>query len=76
LLARLIMSWVVAYVRKMPRPLLIIYGVLYDLTEPVLRLARPLIPPLRMGAAALDLSPLLVFFILVLVTEAVCRAAA
>jgi YggT family protein len=33
-------------------------------TEPVLRLVRPLIPPLRMGMMALDLSPIIVFVVL------------
>jgi YggT family protein len=37
------------------------YGILYDLTEPVLRPVRRLIPPLRIGVAALDLSPIIVF---------------
>jgi YggT family protein len=37
------------------------YGILYDLTEPVLRPFRRLIPPLRVGVAALDLSPIIVF---------------
>ena len=37
------------------------YGILYDLTEPVLRPFRRLIPPLRVGVAALDLSPMIVF---------------
>jgi YggT family protein len=37
------------------------YGILYDLTEPVLRPVRRLIPPLRVGVAALDLSPIIVF---------------
>ena len=37
------------------------YGILYDLTEPVLRPVRRLIPPLKVGVAALDLSPIIVF---------------
>jgi YggT family protein len=49
-----------------------VWGILYDLTEPVLRLARPLIPPVRLGAAALDLSPLLVFFILFILQRVFC----
>jgi YggT family protein len=37
------------------------YGILYALTEPVLRPVRRLIPPVRIGVAALDLSPIIVF---------------
>jgi YggT family protein len=41
------------------------YGILYDLTEPVLRPVRRLIPPLRVGVAALDLSPIIVFALII-----------
>jgi YggT family protein len=37
------------------------YGILYDLTEPVMRPFRRWIPPLKVGVAALDLSPIIVF---------------
>jgi YggT family protein len=60
LIARLIISW-------FPRPpewARPVYTFLYVMTEPVLRLVRPLIPPIRMGAAALDLSPIIIFVIL------------
>ena len=43
------------------------------LTEPVLRIFRPLLPPIRIGGAAFDISILLVFLILGLVRAAVCR---
>lgn len=36
-------------------------GLLYSLTEPVLGPIRRAIPPMRMGAMGLDLSPLIVF---------------
>ena len=36
----------------------------YDLTDPVLRPFRGLIPPIRMGAMAMDLSPILLFIVL------------
>ena len=60
LIARLIISW-------FPRPpdwARPIYTFLYVMTEPALRLVRPLIPPLRMGAMALDLSPILIIVVL------------
>lgn len=36
----------------------------HDVTEPVLRPLRGLIPPLRMGAVGFDLSPIIVFIAL------------
>ncbi len=37
-----------------------IYSVLFNLTEPVLGPLRRAIPPVRLGMASLDLSPLIV----------------
>jgi len=51
--------------------LAILYGILYDLTEPVLRPIRRLLPPLRVGAVALDLSPLIVFVLIALLRQVV-----
>lgn len=51
--------------------LAILYGILYDLTEPVLRPIRRLLPPLRVGAVALDLSPLIVFVLIAVLRQAV-----
>ncbi len=45
---------------------------LYTLTEPVLRPLRSLIPPVQMGPTALDLSPIVVFLVLVLVAAKLC----
>lgn len=56
--ARILMSWV----RVEPgTPVASIYSVVFNLTEPVLGPLRRAIPPFRMGMAALDLSPLIVF---------------
>ena len=60
LIARLLISWF-PNPPEWARP---IYTILYMLTEPVLRLVRPLVPPLRVGMMALDLSPILVFVVL------------
>ncbi len=49
----------------------ILYGILYDLTEPVLRPIRRLLPPLRVGAVALDLSPFIVFVLIALLKQVV-----
>jgi YggT family protein len=50
-----------------------LYGILYDLTEPVLRPFRRLIPPLRVGVAALDLSPMVVFVIILVLQQVAMR---
>lgn len=63
LIARLLLSWF----PNPPDALRPVYAFLYGVTEPVLRLVRPLVPPLRMGAMALDLSPIIVFVVLQIV---------
>ncbi len=55
--ARVIFSWV----RVSPgTPVASIYSVVFNLTEPVLGPLRRAIPPMRMGVAAIDLSPLII----------------
>jgi YggT family protein len=41
-----------------------IFDLIYDLTEPVLRMVRGLIPAARIGGMGIDFSPILVFIIL------------
>jgi YggT family protein len=54
---RILMSWV----RVVPgTPVASIYSVLFALTEPVLGPLRRAIPPMRLGMAAIDLSPIIV----------------
>jgi len=60
LFVRLLLSWF-PHPPEWARP---IYSFLYVVTEPLLRLVRPLVPPLRMGATAMDLSPIIVFVVL------------
>ena len=67
LIVRILASWFRA---PMSGPLRTLWTLLYDLTDPVLRPLRSLIPPLRMGSMALDLSPILVFIILGVVQAA------
>jgi YggT family protein len=64
ILARIILSWV----RIDPdSPLSSFYSVVFNLTEPVLGPLRRAIPPVRLGMAALDLSPLIVFIVIQLI---------
>lgn len=54
---RILMSWV----RVVPgTPMATVYSVLFTLTEPVLGPLRRAIPPVRLGMAAIDLSPIIV----------------
>ncbi len=69
LFARVILSWIGHMLPEGLRP---IVGFIYTLTEPVLKIFRPLIPPLRIGMMALDLSILLVFILLSVLQGAIC----
>ncbi|HJG91518.1 MAG TPA: YggT family protein [Brachybacterium massiliense] len=58
LLARLVLEWIQSYAREY-RPsglVLVLFEVVYTLTDPPVLALRRLIPPLRIGAVALDLS--------------------
>ena len=59
--ARILFSWI----RVEPgTPVASIYSVVYNLTEPVLGPLRQLIPPVRLGMAALDLSPIILLVVI------------
>ena len=60
LFVRLILSWF-PNPPEWARP---IYSFLYIATEPLLRLVRPLLPPIRMGGMAMDISPIILFILL------------
>jgi YggT family protein len=67
--ARIIMSWF------LPTPGTT-YAQIFDafvrVTEPVLAPVRGMIPPMRMGAASLDLSPIVVFLVGMFLIRAIC----
>ena len=66
LFVRMILDWVaVLSPRWYPRGLLAeIIDVIYRVTEPPLRWLRRYIPPIRMGAVALDMSFIVLYFLL------------
>ena len=68
LLGRVLLSWF----PRVPDGVRPIAEFIYTLTDPIVRFARPLIPPLRIGMISLDLSILLVFIALQLLLQAVC----
>lgn len=67
LIARLLSSW---FPPPVSGPLRTVYNLIYDVTEPVLRPVRGLIPPIRMGMMAMDLSPILVFIVIGIIQKA------
>lgn len=58
LLARLVLDWILAYAREYrPRGIvLLLFETVFTLTDPPVNGLRRLIPPLRIGSVALDLS--------------------
>lgn len=59
---RFIFDWVQVFARSWtPRgPLLVFLEVVYSITDPPIKALRKVIPPLRLGSVALDLSFLIV----------------
>jgi YggT family protein len=75
LIARFVLDWVQMLARSWrPRGLVaVLCEGLYSITDPPLRAVRNVIPPLRLGAVMLDLSPMILIigiFILQRVVEA------
>ena len=69
LLARVILSWFPLDPDGIPAQ---VYGLLVTITEPVLGPMRRAIPPVRMGAMGLDLSPLIAFFAIIILQGILC----
>ena len=63
---RIIMSWI----PRMPynRYLSAALGFVTDVTDPYLNLFRRVLPPVRLGPSALDLSPIVATFVLLIVS--------
>ena len=66
---RILMSWI----PRMPynRYLAALLKFVSDVTDPYLNLFRRILPPVRMGGAGLDLSPIVATFVLIIVGEIV-----
>jgi YggT family protein len=69
ILIRILMSWV----PRMPYNLWLSRFLKFvtDVTDPYLNLFRRILPPLRIGPGALDLSPMIATFVLVIVGSVV-----
>ena len=72
LFIRVIISWAYLFGFRPPYsgPLRTILDLLEDVTEPVLRPLRALIPPIRAGGVGLDLSIIIAFVILAVLRTA------
>ena len=68
---RIILSWV----PRMPYNRWLNAGVKFvsDVTDPYLNLFRRILPPVRMGPGALDLSPIVATFVLIIVSSVVAN---
>lgn len=69
LLARVILSWF----PQVPDGLRPVVGAIYSVTEPAVKIFRPLVPPLQMGNVALDLSIIILFVALRILERVVCN---
>ncbi len=73
LVGRMIFSWVQVFARDW-RPsgiLLVIAEGIFTITDPPLRFLRRFIPTLRLGMMALDLSFMVLFFVILILLEVV-----
>ena len=69
LVVRVVMSW---FPISRNGPAETVAGFLYLVTDPVLVPLRRILPPVRMGAMALDLSPIVAFFGLTVLRSILC----
>jgi YggT family protein len=74
LIARIVLDWVQMLARSW-RPtgfVMVLCEIIYSITDPPMRAVRSILPPIRIGMVALDLSPL-VLFVVIFVLRAVNR---
>jgi YggT family protein len=68
LLVRIILSWV----PRLPEPVQPLARGVRALTDPLLIPLRQVLPPVRIGMAGLDLSPLVLFFGIIILQGLLC----
>ena len=69
LIVRIVLSWV----PSVPEPIRPLARAVRAVTDPLLVPLRGLLPSIRMGAMALDVSPILLFLAIVILQRVVCR---
>jgi YggT family protein len=75
MLIRLVVDWVQVFARSWsPRgPVLFVLEIVYSITDPPIRFVRRFVPPLRLGAVALDTSFLIVLLVVYLLRMVLLR---
>jgi YggT family protein len=75
LLVRLVVDWVQVFARSWsPRgPVLFLLEIVYTVTDPPIMFVRRFVPPLRLGAVALDTSFLIVLLVVYLLRMVLLR---
>jgi YggT family protein len=68
IVGRILLSW---FPISPESPLSGVFSFLYRITEPVLGPVRRLLPPIGMGGMGLDLSPIIVIFVLQIVVHSI-----
>ena len=73
LIGRLVFSWIQAFSRSWtPRgPVLVLAEAVYTATDPPLKFLSRFIPVLRLGSVALDLSFMVLFFVVLILINVV-----
>ncbi len=69
LIVRIVLSWI----PNPPEPVLPLARGVRAVTDPLLAPLRGLLPPIRTGSMAFDLSPILLFFGIVILQSLICR---
>ncbi len=72
LLANVVVSWLLAAGWRPRGALYQVVDGIMRITNPILRPVRRLLPPIRMGAMALDLSPVIVFIVIGILQRVIC----
>jgi YggT family protein len=75
IITRIVLSWIQQF-RPLPYNLTLraVIGFIEESVDPYLNLFRRFIPPLRLGGAGLDLSPILAIIVLIVVQSLVVNA--
>ncbi len=73
ILTWVVLSWIAAYGRlPWGHPVRRIYDALSSVIEPVLAPIRKILGPIRIGNTALDLSPIVLIFVIVVLQRLLC----
>ena len=66
---RVLLSW---FPLNPNGPMATVAGFLYSVTDPAMKPVRRMVPPVRLGQMALDLSPVIVIFGVVIIRGIIC----